>query len=92
MSSQNTDKQALYSAYGIVSELGFLIAGPIVLLGFGGAYLDKYMGTSPLFLLSGFVLSFVASGMGVWRMIQRLNADQEARDRKEKSGGEPPKT
>ncbi len=78
--TDNGDKQALAAAYGIVSELGFIIAGPIVLLGFAGAYLDKYIGTSPIFLLSGFVVSFLVSGLGVWRLIQRLNAEQAARD------------
>ncbi len=84
MTTPTQDKQGLYAAYGIVSELGWIIAGPIVLLGFGGAYLDKYLGTSPIFLLSGFVLSFIVSALGVWRLIQRLNAEQEERDRKEK--------
>ncbi len=79
------DKAALLSAYSLVSELGFIIAAPIVLLGIGGAYLDKYLGTSPLCLLSGFLLSFFLSGMGVWNIVKRLNAEQEARDKAEKA-------
>ncbi len=85
MSSQNNDRAALFSAYSLVSELGFIIAGPVVLLGVGGAYLDKYLGTSPLFLLLGFLLSFVVSAMGVWNIIKRLNAQQEALDAAKKT-------
>lgn len=85
MSSQNNDRAALFSAYSLISELGFIIAGPVVLLGVGGAYLDKYLGTSPLFLLLGFLLSFVVSAMGVWNIIKRLNAQQEALDAAKKT-------
>lgn len=61
-----------YSAMGVVGELGYLIAIPAFLFGFGGAYLDKYFGTSPWLLLSGFLLAFLVSGLSVWRMVQRI--------------------
>ncbi len=64
--------QALNQALGIVWELGYLIAVPAVLLGFGGAYVDKYFHTSPVFLLSGLFFAVVASSAGVYRMIRNL--------------------
>ncbi len=84
-STPNEDRAALFSAYSLVSELGFIIAGPVVLMGIGGAYLDKYLGTSPLFMLLGFLLSFVVSSAGVWSVVKRLNAEQEARDNAKKA-------
>jgi F0F1-type ATP synthase assembly protein I len=59
-------------------ELGFIIALPVALFAFGGAFLDRFFHTSPLFLLVGIALALAASGMGVYRMIQRVNDDQNA--------------
>lgn len=53
-------------------ELGYTIALPIVILGLGGAWLDKKIGTSPAFLLAGILLSLVLSGIGVYRRIKNL--------------------
>jgi F0F1-type ATP synthase assembly protein I len=64
-------------AVSIVWELGYLIALPAVVLGVGGAYLDKYLQTSPTFLLTGFVLALVLSTLGVWRMIKRVFEEEK---------------
>lgn len=53
-------------------ELGYLIALPAVVLGFGGAYLDRYVQTSPLFLLIGFALAALLSGVGVVRKVRAI--------------------
>jgi len=60
------------AAYGLVGEIGYLIAIPAVLFGFGGAYLDKQIHTTPLFMLLGLCLAFVTSGMAVWRIVKKL--------------------
>lgn len=61
-----------WSALNLAWELGYIIAIPIVLLGLGGAYLDKYLETSPLFLLLGIALSLLLSGIGVYRKIKEI--------------------
>ena len=53
-------------------NLGYLIAIPVVVFGFGGAYLDKYLGSSPLFLLIGFVLAASLSAIGVYRKVKEI--------------------
>ena len=54
MQRQEKEAQAnAWSAVGLAWELGYMIAIPAVVLGFGGAYLDKYLQTSPLFMLIG---------------------------------------
>ncbi|PJC36778.1 hypothetical protein CO046_04100 [Candidatus Peregrinibacteria bacterium CG_4_9_14_0_2_um_filter_53_11] len=66
-----------YSLVALLSlawELGYLIALPIVILGFGGALLDKKLGTSPLFLLLGIALSLVISGLGVYRKVKEMGS------------------
>lgn len=67
-----TQKSPIWEALNLAWELGYMIAIPIALLGFGGALLDKKAGTSPLFLLSGIVLSIIISGIAVYRKIKRL--------------------
>ncbi len=57
---------------GLVSQIGYLIAIPAVLLGFGGAYLDKTLSTSPLFILIGLMLAILTSSLSIWRRIKPL--------------------
>jgi F0F1-type ATP synthase assembly protein I len=52
-----------WGAVSLVFELGYIIALPAILLGFGGAYLDKQMETSPLLIFSGLLLAFVISSL-----------------------------
>lgn len=66
-------KNNLGSALNLAWELGYTIALPIVILGFGGAMLDKKFGTSPLFLLVGIALSLIISGIAVYRKVKTIN-------------------
>ena len=66
-------KNNLGSALNLAWELGYTIALPIVILGFGGAMLDKKLGTSPLFLLIGIALSIIISGVAVYRKVKTIN-------------------
>lgn len=51
-------------------ELGYTIAIPAVIFGVGGAYLDKQMGTSPLWILSGFCFAFLISAISITKKIR----------------------
>jgi F0F1-type ATP synthase assembly protein I len=53
-------------------ELGYMIAVPAVLFGFGGAYLDKYIHTTPLFIILGLVVAFALSAIGVTRKVKEI--------------------
>lgn len=53
-------------------ELGYLIAIPVVLLGFGGAMLDKYFGTLPLFMLLGFAVAAFLSAVAIRRRLREI--------------------
>lgn len=66
-------KNNLWSVLNLAWELGYTIALPIAILGFGGAMLDKKVGTSPLFLLIGIALSIIVSGVAVYRKIKKIN-------------------
>ncbi len=54
-------KDSFVLGIGFAWELGYTIAIPAVLFGIGGAYLDKYLDVSPLFLLIGMLLACVIS-------------------------------
>lgn len=56
-------------------ELGYTIAIPIAVLGFGGAWLDKKFGTSPLLILIGIALSITISGIAVYRKVKRISLE-----------------
>ncbi|MDD5055689.1 MAG: AtpZ/AtpI family protein [Candidatus Peribacteraceae bacterium] len=59
---QNSQKNSnLLQGIGLVWELGWIIAVPVLILGFGGAYLDKKWGTAPWLLLAGFAIAFILS-------------------------------
>ncbi len=56
-------------------NLGFIIALPVAVFGFGGAYVDKHFGTTPIFVITGFVMAIVLSGIGVWRKVKEILRD-----------------
>ena len=56
------------------SELGYMIALPAVIFGFGGAYLDKMFHTTPLFIVIGLALAFTISMFGVIRKVKEIVA------------------
>ena len=62
----------LFLAIRLAWDLGWIIAIPAVALGFGGAYIDKYLGTSPLFLLLGLGLAMSISGYGLYRKFSEI--------------------
>ncbi len=59
--SPKSNSNNLLQGIGLVWELGWIIAVPVVILGFGGAWLDKKWGTAPWLVLAGFAISFILS-------------------------------
>ena len=62
----------LWLAVRLAWNFGWIIAIPAVLFGFGGAYLDRVEGTSPLFLLLGLGLAMGISSVGVYRRVKEI--------------------
>jgi len=73
MADTESSWSPLFLALRLAWNLGYIIALPAVLFGFGGAFLDKEFNTSPLFLLLGFVLAIPLSTIGVYRIIKQIN-------------------
>lgn len=71
---QDSIKDALWLSVQLVWDMGWLIAIPVVVLGFAGAYADREFGTSPLYILIGFGLASVLSAIGVKRRLKNIIA------------------
>ena len=65
-------KDALWLSVQLVWNMGWIIAIPVVVLGFAGAYADKEYGTSPLLILLGFALAATLSVIGVKRKLKAI--------------------
>jgi hypothetical protein len=76
MQVPSPDKRSVKQDLWLVAELawsiGWIVAVPAVLFGFGGAYLDRSLGTTPVFLLLGLGLAVTLSGVGLYRKLQRI--------------------
>ncbi len=70
--NDSSTKNSLWLALKLAWDLGYIIAIPAVGFGLGGAYLDKQLGTSPLFILAGFLLAVTISGYSVYRRIKEM--------------------
>jgi len=53
---------------GLGLQLGSTIVGALVIFLLGGIWLDRRLGTSPLFLLVGMVLAFIAIGYNLYEL------------------------
>lgn len=74
--SQNGEL-SLWETLNFAWELGYLIAIPAFLLGFGGAYLDKLWNTGPFLMLLGFALALTISFLGVKRKVRQILGRQK---------------
>jgi F0F1-type ATP synthase assembly protein I len=63
-------------ALGLVSGLGFAIAGPFIVFLFTGRWLDDRFGMSPLFLLLGLLLGFIAAGATIAELLRFQSTGQ----------------
>lgn len=67
----------LWSALALAWELGYTIAIPIVIFAIGGRFLDKKLGSSPIFLLLGILLALIISGIGIYRKTMKIMKESE---------------
>lgn len=53
-------------------DVGGAIAVPLAIFAFGGRWIDKQNGTTPLFLIIGLLLSLVSTGIIIWRKVRNF--------------------
>ncbi|MDP3986043.1 MAG: AtpZ/AtpI family protein [Candidatus Veblenbacteria bacterium] len=66
-SNEEQNQSTVFKALGLAWELGYTIAVPLVVLALAGRLVDRWLGTSPWFLLVGVLLSIVISTWTVYR-------------------------
>ncbi len=66
------DTMSSVRVLGLAGEIGYLIAIPAAVFGFGGAYLDKHFDTSPLFVIAGLMVALASSMLAIWYRIKPL--------------------
>jgi F0F1-type ATP synthase assembly protein I len=66
VNEKKEDEQRVWTAYGLALNLGYMIIVPILIFGVGGVILDKYLGSTPLFIFIGFILAMTVSMLIVY--------------------------
>jgi len=69
------ERRAFWKALNLAWEMGFVIAVPAFLFGFGGAYLDKLWGTTPLLMFGGLALAAVSSAITIYKRVRDVLSD-----------------
>lgn len=73
MEEDKTSKHgSSFSLIGSSLHIGFFIVVTAVLFLAGGVWLDKKLGTTPLFIIAGILLSLAASMFEVFRIIRKV--------------------
>ncbi len=65
----------MWGYFGLASELGFLIALPLIALVLVGHALDAKFGTKVVFTLLGMAIALGVSSYAIWRKIKKINQE-----------------
>lgn len=88
-SQANDGGLSVAQAFGFAWEMGYTLALPLVLLALGGRLLDKWLQTSPIFLLIGILLSIGISSILVAYKAMDIIARVSPKDKSaDKNGAE----
>lgn len=64
----------------LVSQIGFTIITPILLGVYIGTKLDKWLKTSAIFLTIFIVMGVISGFLNAYKIIAKLNLDEEKKD------------
>ncbi len=80
---------SLAQAFSLAWQFGYTMAIPLVVLALGGRLLDKYLNTSPLFILIGIVISIIISsiliGIKAVKIISEVTGKSDDKDHQPKN-------
>lgn len=87
---KNKGKSDIWFALGLLGQLGYIIAIPLVILALTGKFVDKKYGTSPWVLITGMFFSLVISTIWVYK--KTLIIMKETIEKEEKNKPDDPAT
>ena len=70
----NEDKKPAKVSFSVLEfawDLGFSVVIPLILFILLGRFIDGKLGTSPIFLLAGIILSIFISSYGIYRAVTK---------------------
>lgn len=68
------EKSIFWQAVGLVFQFGYTIIVPLVILVLAGRLLDKKFNSSPIFLLTGIIVSVIISGVALLLKMKKILA------------------
>lgn len=79
MKKENKNNSVMWQSISIAMQLGYTIALPLVVFAITGRLLDKHYDSSPIFLLTGVVLSLIVSSILTFIKMRRILEKIETR-------------
>lgn len=70
--SKEKEKARFYFSFQLATELGFVIAVPLLAGTFLGFYLDQHFRTKPVFVLIGVTIGIIVSTINLIRIMNKL--------------------
>jgi F0F1-type ATP synthase assembly protein I len=70
---EKTELPRTVNMWALAGELGFLIALPLAITAVIGVKVDRWLGTTPLFIILGMLLAAVISALAVRRKIKQVS-------------------
>ena len=77
---EDSDQYSGRNGAGDAMRVGVELMAGILVGAFAGFWLDRWLGTSPLFFLSCFALGVAGSGLNIYRMSKRVSDDDATDD------------
>lgn len=71
MIGDKEEKSRIYGALALVTGLGLTMVAAVGVCGFAGYFVDKWLSTSPVFLITGILLGVAVGGFQAYRSIMK---------------------
>ncbi|MEX1997195.1 MAG: AtpZ/AtpI family protein [Candidatus Andersenbacteria bacterium] len=75
ISPEKKSGPAFFNLWVVSGEIGLLLAIPLVVLILLGIKVDRALGTTPLFIIGGMIVSMVLSSVAIARKIRRVSKE-----------------
>ena len=71
------EKSIFWQAISLAFQFGYTITIPLVILVLLGRFLDKKFDSSPIFILTGIIISMIISGVALFLKMKKILAEMK---------------